>query len=284
MSKKKGLPVDHKLPLTIVFIIFSLYTITLLYPVIWVFVQSLRSKLEFFWTPLELPQKITFNNYIRVFETYNVFDMFYNSTVISLGSVVATTLSSCMAAYVVSRYNFKFRNVIYSMVIFTMIIPTTGSLASSYRLMNDWGLSGKRIGLIIKSAGGFDFSFFLLYGFFKNISYTYAESAKIDGAGHFRIFRSIMMPLALPALMAVGIVSFIGIWNDYYNPYMFLREKPTLAVGIYLLSSDITNGANAYDYPALFAIMIISIVPVVSLFAIFQKTIISNTVAGGIKG
>jgi ABC-type glycerol-3-phosphate transport system permease component len=284
MAIKRSLPKDHKLPLTIVFILFCIYSASLLYPIIWVFIQSLRSKLEFFWAPLELPQKIIFDNYLRIFTTYNVFEMFFNSTILTFGGVFASTISSATAAYVVSRYNFKARNLLYSIIIVTMIIPTTGSMAATYRLMNDLKFAGNRWGLIVMGSGGFGFSFFLLYGYFKNISYTYADSAKIDGAGHFRIFLSIMLPIALPALMAVGIVSFIGAWNDYFTPYMYLREKPTLAVGIYLLTSDITNGANAYDYPALFAIMVISIVPVVTIYSIFQKTIVTNTVAGGIKG
>ena len=113
---------------------------------------------------------------------------------------------------------------------------------------------------------------------------TYAESAKIDGAGHATIFFRIMLPLAKPSLFAVGIITFIGYWNDYYAPYMYLRNYPTLAVGIYQMSSDITTGANSYDYPALFAIMTISVVPIIVLFSIFQKTIMENMVAGGIKG
>lgn len=281
---KSFFPKEHRGPLIAVFVIFALYAVSLLYPLVWVLEQSLRSKLDFFWYPLKFPEKIVFTNYARVFTDYDVFGMFGSSAVLTVGSVAATVASSAAAAYVVSRYHFRFRNVIYSVVIFTMIIPTTGSMAATYRLMNDSGLAGTYIGLIIKGAGGFDFSFLLLYSFFKNISYTYSESAQLDGAGNFKILIRIMMPLALPSIMAVSIVSFIGHWNDYFNPYMYLRERPTLAVGIYLLSSDITNGANAYDYPALFAIMIISIAPVIALFAVFQKSIVENTVAGGIKG
>lgn len=275
---------EHRIAYIIVYIIFTLYAITLLYPLLWVFVQSFRTKFDFFWYPLEFPQSFYVENYLNIFTQYNMAELFANSIVLSVGGAFASILASSCAAYVVSKYNFKLRNVIYGLVIVTMIIPTTGSIATTYRLMNDTGLAGTHIGLIIMYSGGFGFNFFLLYGFFKNLSMTYAESAKIDGAGHATIFFRIMLPLAKPSLFAVGIITFIGYWNDYYAPYMYLRNYPTLAVGIYQMSSDITTGANSYDYPALFAIMTISVVPIIVLFSIFQKTIMENMVAGGIKG
>ncbi len=275
---------EHPITYSIVYLVFTIYALSLLYPLIWVLVQSFRTKLDFFWAPLEFPQSFYFQNYIRIFSEYNIAAMFANSIILSVGGTLASILSSSCAAYVVSKYKFKMRNVIYGLVIVTMIIPTTGSIATTYQLMNDTGLSGMHIGLIIMYSGGFGFNFFLLYGFFKNLSMTYAESAKIDGAGHATIFFRIMLPLARPSLFAVGIITFIGYWNDYYAPYMYLRNYPTLAVGIYQLSSDITTGANSYDYPALFAIMTISVIPIIVLFSIFQKSIMENTVAGGIKG
>lgn len=283
MKKIRFLPKEHKVTLAIVFVLFAIYAVSLIYPLCWVFTQSLRTEIDFFWHPLDMPKKITFENYKLVFESYSIIPMFTNSLILALGGAFATIMSSCVAAYVVSRYSFIGRNFIYALVIFIMIIPATGSMAATYRLMNDSGLAGKHIGLIIKGAGGFDFSFLLLYSFFKNLSMTYSEAAELDGAGHFQIFYKIMLPLVLPSVTAVGIVSFIGHWNDYFTPYMYLREYPTLAVGIYLLSSDITSGADS-NYPALFAIMIISIVPVLIIFGIFQDKIVKNTIAGGIKG
>ena len=106
----------------------------------------------------------------------------------------------------------------------------------------------------------------------------------IDGAGHAAVFFKVMLPLIRPCLFALAIIMFIGQWNDYYNPYMYLRERPTLAVGIYQTSFDITTGANSYDYPGLFALMIMATLPIIILFSVFQKTIMSNTIAGGIKG
>ncbi|MCI5837825.1 MAG: carbohydrate ABC transporter permease [Christensenellaceae bacterium] len=197
---------------------------------------------------------------------------------------LATMIVSAMAAYVVNKYDFALKNVIYIVSIFIMKIPTTGSIATTYKLMNDLGLAGHRYGLIILAASGFGFNFFMIYSAFANLAWSYAESAMIDGAGHMKVFFNIMLPLIKPVLFSVGLIAFIGLWNDYYSPYMYMREEPTLAVGIYLMSFNITNGENAYDYPGLFALMMMATIPIIVVFSIFQKTIMANTVAGGIKG
>ena len=289
MLKKRFFPIEHRIALVIVFIILCLYAFSLIYPILWVFVQSFRTHRDFILNPMGISMAdLNLDSYLNVFTVYeinstNVFGMFGNTVIIAFGGTFATIASSCVAAYIVSRYKFFGRNLIYSVAILTMIIPTAGALASTYKLMNDTGLAGKHIGIIIKGAGGFDFTFIMLYGFFKNISYSYSESAQLDGAGHFTIFLKIMVPLAMPQIIAVSIVAFIGQWNGYIDPYLYLEEHPTLSVGIYQMSQDVTYGTGA-NYPGLFALMIVSIIPVLILFGIFQKTIVENTVAGGIKG
>ena len=123
----------------------------------------------------------------------------------------------------------------------------------------------------------------MLYSAYSNLSWTYAESAMLDGAGHFRIFFKIMLPLIRPVLFSVGIIMFIGQWNDYFSPYLYLREHPTLAVGIYLTTENITHDTDTY-YPTLFSLMVVATLPIIVVFGIFQKTIMENTIAGGIKG
>jgi ABC-type glycerol-3-phosphate transport system permease component len=164
-----------------------------------------------------------------------------------------------------------------------MIIPTTGSIATTYKLMNDTHLAGNHFGLIVMAAGGLGFNFFMIYSAYANLSWTYAESAMLDGAGHFQVFFRIMLPLIKPVLFSVGIIMFIGQWNDYFGPYLYLREHPTLAVGIYLTTENITHDTNTY-YPTLFALMVVATLPIIIVFSIFQKTIMENTIAGGIKG
>jgi raffinose/stachyose/melibiose transport system permease protein/N-acetylglucosamine transport system permease protein len=148
--------------------------------------------------------------------------------------------------------------------------------------MIDFKLYDTYLGMIIMSAGGFGFSFFLLYGFFKNISWSYAEAAFIDSAGHWTVFLRIMLPQAKPAIVALAIISGIGVWNNFSSQFVFYKTHPTVAVGLKRLSDYIVSyGA---DYPRYFAAIVMSCLPVVIIYASCQKMIIKNTVAGGLKG
>jgi ABC-type glycerol-3-phosphate transport system permease component len=206
--------------------------------------------------------------------------MFLNSLILSIGGMLLSVIMSAMSAYVVAKYNFKGKNFIYGLAITIMLIPTSGSLAAQYKFMVESHLIDHYYGIILMYGGGFGFNFFLLYGFFKSVSWSYAEAAKIDGANNFRVFLSIMLPQAKASLFAVGIITFIGNWNDYFTPFMYLRNHQTLAVGIYKLQKSFeTKGSN---WPIVFAEMVLATLPIIVIFAIFQKTIISNTVAGGL--
>lgn len=152
-------------------------------------------------------------------------------------------------------------------------------MAAMYRLYNNIHLIDTYTGIFITAMGGFGTGFLLLYGFYKNLSWAYAEAAQIDGAGHFRIYFTIMLPMAAPALVAVGILQGIGYWNDYFTVYMYAPGKANIAYGI----QRIYAGART-NLPSVFAAMMLSILPVLAVFACFQKTIMNNTAVGGVKG
>ena len=135
--------------------------------------------------------------------------------------------------------------------------------------------------LLLTKAGGFGFNFVVLYSFFKSLPWSYAEAAMIDGAGHFRTFIKVMMPQALGVIMALVLVAFIGQWNDYMFPILFLKDWPTLSSGLYIYQIEQVRSTN---YPVLFAGLIISILPVLALYILFQNTLLDMTMSGGLKG
>ena len=152
-----------------------------------------------------------------------------------------------------------------------------------YRFMINTGLFDTRGGLLLLYSGGFGFNFILLYGFFKSISWSYAEAAFVDGATDAQAFFRIMLPQARPGIIAVTIIQGINVWNDYFSPYMYLnsKSKMPLAVGIYNM---VQEQQYAADWPKLFAAMLIALIPILIVYALFSNTIIENTVAGGLKG
>lgn len=273
----------EKTILTIVFVIFVIYAFSLIFPFVWALLNSFKTSAEFFASQqfLSLPKEWTFENYTRVLSEYDIPIMFLRSVYITVVGAFLGVMISAMAAYVVSRYDFKFRNLVYTIAIAVMVVPTVGSLSATFKLLNDLGMYNNLWTFPIMYAGGFGFGFLLLYAYFKNIPWEYAEAAYVDGASDFGVFFRIMLPQAKPGLIALGVIFGISIWNDFFAPFMFIPDRQTIAVGL----QDIVNIMQyRAEWPMLFAAMIIAVIPVIIVFGIFQKTIMENTVAGGLKG
>lgn len=274
----------ERIALWIAFAIFALYSISLLYPIVWLFLNSLRTHNEVFTNPFGMPTG-QFQNYVDAFSLQagktNLIGMFANSIILVIGCTFVSIFMPAVTGYVVAKFEFPGRKLLYGVAISSMLIPAIGTLTATFKLVVALGLYGSHIGIIIMSSGGFGFNFVMAYGFFKGISKTYAEAAQLDGASDLTVFFKVMIPQVMPSLIAIGIVSAINYWNDYFTPYMYLRSYPTIAVGLQQLVDQNVYNPN---YPLLFAAMLISIVPPVGVFIAFQKTIMENTVAGGLKG
>lgn len=285
MNNRMPRPKKEKVVMTITFILFAFYAATLIFPFLWILNNSLKSSQSFFADVWGLPKGMYLDNYKNAFglsvKNVNLVGMFGNSLILVVCCTLVSVFVPTLSAYVISKFDFPCRKLIYSVAIAAMLIPTVGSLSATYSLMVKTGLYGKYIGIIILASGGFGFNFVMIYGYFRSISWAYAESAMIDGASDFKVFVNIMMPQVMPALIALCIISAINYWNDYFTPYMYLREHPTVAVG---MQSIVKKMSAQSDWPQLFAAMLISIVPVLVLFCLFQKKIMENTVAGGLKG
>ncbi len=270
----------QKAVLWIVSALFVIYSFTLLYPFVYLLLGSFKDVWEFRQNPLGLPESLNWENYIQVFKELKIGEMFWNSITLSLGNTIVSVLLSCMAAYVLAKYDFKGNKFVYMMVIVTSLIPNVAALPSTYKLMNATQLNGTYIGMILLQCGAFGGTFLYLHAYFKAIPWSYAESAMVDGASNLHIFFRIMMPLARNGIMTIAIIRFLGFWNDYWLPSLFYEDHPTIAVGLAMLSADATStGAHT----VLFAAMIVSIIPVLIFFAIFQKQLMGNTISGGLK-
>lgn len=276
----------EKILFGVMFAIFLIFMISYIFPFIWVLYNSFKTPAEYTHDFISLPSAWTFENYVRAWSYSSsetnyttIAQMLGMSVLISFtGTLVTVFVSSC-AAYVVAKYKFPGRNVIVGVVIFTMIIPIVGSLPSQIQLMDNLGLNDRILGMIFLYSGGFGMNFMLLYSFFKNLSWTYVEAAKIDGASDFRIFFSIILPMAKGPITAISVITLIGLWNDYMTPRIFLPSKPTIAVGLALMKESLSD-----SYTVLFAAIILTILPIVITFSLFSKVIMENTSVGGLKG
>lgn len=288
VSKKKNYGL--KIGMIIAFIIFALYSLSLLFPFVWMIINSLRDVNEWqqtvsfndYWS---LPKVCDFSNYSEILKAEidgnSILSMIIYSVILTVAGTIINVFFSACAAYVMAKYEFPGKRIIFALAIFAMVVPIVGTLPAQVKFMETLGLDDSIIGVLFLYSGAFGFNFILLLSSFESISWTYAEAAQMDGAGHFGIFFKVMIPMCKGPIIACCILQAITLWNDYSTPFLFMNSTPTLAVGLQIIQEEFTSGG---EYPLVFAAMIISILPVLILYACFQKKIIENTVAGGLKG
>lgn len=288
VSLKKAFPL-------IFFIIFILYAITVIVPIIWVLFTSLKSKIEFILNPLGIPQEWKFSNYPEAFRELYVqisvasgfrkvfmWELFFNTLVYAIGTTLVSVFTRCVSAYVVARYNFRFKQLLYSIVIITMILPIIGSTPSTLQVMRIFGFYDSLPAIIFMSGGFTGMSFLIFYATFKGISWDYAEAAFIDGASHMKVMLSIMIPLAKVTFMIMFLTGFIGDWNDYTTPLIYMPNTPTIAYGLFTFQFSNVNAVSGVPY--LMAACMLVFMPIFVLFMLFKNQLIGNLTMGGLKG
>ena len=269
-------------------ILFIIIAIVCIYPLFWAFNNSLKTFDEYSENNFILTKSWDFYNYFKVFNgtfQYNgvtYLGMLYNSLWILVVRVFVNIASSLMLAYAIARFEFPGRNFLYAVVIFANTIPIIGSGPATFKLLNSLNMVENPTTIWLSWAGGFDFAFIVLYGYFKGISPSYSESAYVEGAGELRVFFSIILPQVVPCVVAIMITQAIGVWNDYSTVMIYLRTRPNLAYGLYMFNTESIYISNSK--PIYFAAAVISAVPVIVLYACTQKLILTNMTAGGLKG
>ena len=280
----------------IVSVIFTIYALSLILPFGFLILNSLKEPSEYInglinGTIFKLPKSPQFLNYIKVFVEMKIpntigndisfLQMTFNSIWYTAAGVFCGITASALVAYCLAKYTFKLRGILYGIAIVTLTIPIVGSAGASFKLFYDLKLYNTPLFVVVTSFNGFSFSFLILYAFFKSISWEYAEAVFIDGGGNFTAFTRVMLPQAFPPMVTLIIMSFIGAWNDYSTPLLYLPDYPTIASGIYEIETHLKRGGN---YPMYFASLIISIIPVIIIYIAFSDKIMKNFTVGGLKG
>lgn len=281
VRKKKKISVG----LLIACIIFGIYALSLVIPLLWGIMISLQTKVQYITDPMVFPKPPQFKNYINAFVELeeagsNMLEMIFNSLWYALGGALINVAASVLAAYVCAQYKFFLNKVMYWISIITMMIPIMGSLPASLKLSVALGLYDSPLSMI-SSASALGTTFVISFAFFKGVSWSYAESAFIDGAGHFRVFFQIMLPQAFSPIIALTLTGFIGRWNDAMSPLIYLPSWPTLASGFYVYQK---GSVFELDYPLLFAGLFIAAIPIMALYIAFQNTLMDLNMGGGLKG
>lgn len=266
-----------------------LFSLSFAFVLVWMLCNSVRPQKSYFNDVLAFwnLKGATFDNYVRIFTTkygsakITMFGMLKNSFILIIVCTALQAIVPVITGYVAARYKTKLGAVAVQLVIISMVVPAIGSTASTYSFMSAIKLKDKWLGIFLMNAGGLGFGMLLYKNYFSSISWEYAESAFLDGAGNLRVFFSIMYPQALPLIVSMAILNVIGLWNDYMTPYLFLNSKPTVALGVYSVQTRAErNGAM----PQAFAAMTFMTIFVLIIYAAFSKTIMSSMSVGGLKG
>jgi multiple sugar transport system permease protein len=206
-----------------------------------------------------------------------------NTLILCLLNVAGTVLSSAMVAYGFSRLEWRGREGLFGLLLATMMIPFPVVMVPLYGLFRSLGMVGTLQPLWVGSFFANAFNVFLLRQFFRTIPKDLSEAARIDGCGEFRIFWQIILPLCTPALIVVGLFTFLGAWNDYLGPLIYLTDEHdfTLALGLDAMKS---SESGATEWPYLMAASTLVILPVITLFFFAQRKFVEGIALTGIKG
>ncbi|MFI6825383.1 carbohydrate ABC transporter permease [Micromonospora sp. NPDC050187] len=263
------------------------WAILVIAPLLWTILASFKSNTEIFLgNPFALPGTFNFDSYVRAWSEANVGRYFLNSVFVVTLSTGGTMLLGAMAAYVLSRYPFPGNRVIYYLFVSGLAFPVFLALVPLFLVVNNLGLLNTYTGLIlVYIAYSLPFTVFFLAAFFKTLPNSVAEAAMIDGASHTRLFFQVMMPMARPGLVSIAIFNVIGQWNQYLLPVALMQgegadQKWVLTQGIASIS---TSAGYQADWAALFAALTLSILPMIIVYAFFQRQIQSGLTAGAVK-
>ncbi len=288
-SRSKG----EKIVYCIVFVIFLGYALSLIFPFLWLIINSLKDGAEYsinmsLKEPFALPIKASFDNYVYAFSKMedkatktSFIGMFINSLWITALSSMVSVFFSSVTGYVFAKFTFRAKKVFYAIIIFSMTIPIIGTMGVSFKFYNDIGIYNTPLYVIVTNMGGLGMNFLIMYGFFRNLPWSYAESVYIDGGDDYVVFFRIMLPLAKTLIITLFVMVAIGVWNDYMTIILYMPSYPTVSAGLYKIETSLVRMGNS---PVYFASLVISILPILILFICLSDTIMKNFTIGGLKG
>lgn len=270
----------------VVRIFLIIWSILIVFPILWAVFSSLKTNLEFGTNAWKLPEKLQWVNYKEAWEGANFSKYFLNSLILSVGTVALSILMTATSAYVVGKFVHpvvKSIEVFYSIF---MMVPQMLLLIPLLQMCKKMNMTKSNVVLftlmITNALQGVPFYVFLLTPFMRSINNSILEAAEIDGANQFQSFITLVLPMIVPAIFMVGLLSFVGIWNEYIMSITFIKDptKYTLSAGINELMNDAKAGQTLK-----FAALIIAMLPILIIYAIFQKPLQNGlSSSDGVKG
>ncbi|GIP60043.1 MULTISPECIES: carbohydrate ABC transporter permease [Paenibacillus] len=258
------------------------YGIVTIYPFFWLIISAFKTNEDFYSRPFGLPMNWQWENFTRAWESAKLGTAFMNSLIVSLGSLAVTLFIAALASFVLARFQFRMKGMIMAFFVVGMLIPIHSTLVPLFILMKQIKLLNTYWALILPyTAFALPTAIFVLSAYLMSIPKDIEEASFIDGTGVWGLFLKVILPMSLPALSTVTILSFLHSWNDFSFALVFISKTSlkTLPLGI-------ANFADGYqtDYGLTLAGMTISVIPTVIMYLIFQEQVMKGMTAGAVKG
>ncbi|MCU1560408.1 carbohydrate ABC transporter permease [Mycetocola sp.] len=260
-----------------------IWSLIVILPLVWTLITSFKTTREIFASPFSLPANWNFDNYVSAWTQEGIGNYFLNTVIVVGFALVIVMILGAMCAYVLARYTFFGSRAIYYLMLAGLTFPVFLAIVPLFFVLRNIGLLNTLPGLILTYvAFALPFTVFFLYSFFKGLPDEIAEAAAIDGAGEWRTFFQVMLPMAKPGMASVAIFNFLGLWNQFLLPVALNTNKDN-----YVLSQGMASFASsagyAVDFGALFAAVVITIVPVLIAYVIFQRQLQGSVSQGTMK-
>ena len=251
-------------------------------PFLWMVLGSLKPEADFLRsTPTFLPSEPTTSNYTRLFDQLDFPRYFFNSSFIALAVTIGNLVFCPMLGYALAKLPWRGKRLIMGLVLATLMVPAGITLIPNFILMSNLGLVNSYPGLILPFLAG-PFGVFLMRQFMLGVPNELLEAARMDGASEFRVFRSVVMPIATPVLATLGILTFLGNWNSFLYPLVMAQEPQMYTLPVAL--ATFATGQFKADHGMLMAGSVILVVPVLIVFILFQRWITEGIATTGLKG
>ncbi|HOA17677.1 MAG TPA: carbohydrate ABC transporter permease [Fervidobacterium sp.] len=250
-------------------------------PLFWMITTSLKDSGALTAIPIEwIPKKVTLDSFRKLFEIFPFGKAFLNSVIVSVSITIVNVFSACMAAYVFAKIPFKGRELLFGIFLITMMIPGSVTLIPNYLILRSFHLLNSYLGLVLPSFFNI-FGIFMLRQSMRQIPDDFIDAAVIDGASQWKIFFNVIIPLSRPMIATLFVITFMGAWNDYLWPLIVLTDKNKMTLPVAL---SMLNGQYSTEYNLLMAGALISIVPIIIVYAFAQRYFEEGLTAGGLKG
>jgi len=283
-ARQAELPTEGRLLQIAAFVALVVLSAVLLMPLAWMLSTSLKRASEVFVAPPEwIPPHVTWSNYPQAIHDFPFWTCLKNSLIYGVGATVLTVISSSLVAYSFARLRWRGRDLFFILTLATMMIPFPATMIPTYIIFKTLGWTNSLAPLVLPTATASPFFVFLLRQFFLTIPMEMSEAAFIDGAGHLRIFWQVVLPLTKPALLVTAIFTFVGAWNDFLGPLIYLTDPSTytLALGLQWFQGTQWTGAH---YELMMAAAMLMTLPMIAMFFAAQKYFVQGITLTGIKG